>query len=142
MVDDSDSHEIGYAKPPKHTRFQKGKSGNLKGRPRQAPSFGSDLAAELQQTLTIVENGKRRTLTKQQAVFKMLTTAALKDVRAASVLLDFARKCGVGTDREAPERDAEGDADLLNDFVQRQQKQQDRPTSDLKTPVVGDEDNG
>ena len=36
MVDDSDTGETGYGKPPKHSRFQKGTSGNPQGRPRQA----------------------------------------------------------------------------------------------------------
>jgi hypothetical protein len=139
---DSESDEVGYGKPPKQTRFRKGTSGNPLGRPRQAPSFRSDLAAELQQTLAITENGRRLTLTKQQAVFKMLTTAALKDVRAASVLLDIARRCGVGTDSEIPERDAEDDSDLLDDFVQQQRKRLDHTTSGAKTSESGDDNNG
>jgi len=30
----ADQHEIGYGKPPKHSQFPKGKSGNLNGRPK------------------------------------------------------------------------------------------------------------
>lgn len=29
------NYEIGYKKPPKHTRWQKGQSGNKKGRPKK-----------------------------------------------------------------------------------------------------------
>ena len=29
------SYEVGYGKPPKHTQFKKGQSGNPKGRPKQ-----------------------------------------------------------------------------------------------------------
>jgi hypothetical protein len=143
MGQDSESDEVGYGKPPKKTRFRRGTSGNPLGRPRQAPSFRSDLAAELNQTLTITENGKRITLTKQRAVFRTLTTAALKDVRAASVLLDIARKYGVGTESETPKGgDAQEDAELLDDFVQQQRKRLDHTSSDAKTSESGDDNNG
>src|SRR5262249_39742173 len=33
----SASYEVGYRKPPRHTQFQKGQSGNPGGRPRRLP---------------------------------------------------------------------------------------------------------
>src|SRR6476646_2838285 len=38
---DQTRYEVGYGKPPKHSRFKKGQSGNPRGRKR---SFGLDLA--------------------------------------------------------------------------------------------------
>ncbi len=32
----SASYEVGYRKPPRHTQFQKGQSGNPGGRPRRS----------------------------------------------------------------------------------------------------------
>lgn len=39
--------EIGYKKPPRHTRFRKGQSGNPKGRPKGTQNLKTDLAEEL-----------------------------------------------------------------------------------------------
>jgi Family of unknown function (DUF5681) len=37
MPDNRDSdYQVGYGKPPQHTRFKKGESGNPAGRPRHA----------------------------------------------------------------------------------------------------------
>ena len=50
------AYEVGYAKPPKATRFQPGKSGNPKGRPkgsRKAPPAGA--AVEKLNTLVLQE---------------------------------------------------------------------------------------
>ena len=33
MADDDKDYEVGYKKPPKHTQFQPGQSGNPAGRP-------------------------------------------------------------------------------------------------------------
>ena len=33
------NHEVGYGKPPKHTRFKPGQSGNSKGRPKGVRNF-------------------------------------------------------------------------------------------------------
>ena len=40
MNADAAEYEIGYRKPPKHTQFKKGQSGNPKGRPKRSESFG------------------------------------------------------------------------------------------------------
>ena len=88
---------MGYAKPPKETRFTKGRSGNPKGRPKGARSLAADLRDELAERITLPENGKRRTLTKQQALVKRLVSDGLKgNHRAAAKLLDLAH--GLGDD--------------------------------------------
>jgi Family of unknown function (DUF5681) len=52
-------------KPPQHTKFVNGQIGNPKGRPKGAKNFKTLLLAELKKLLPIVENGKRRKITKQ-----------------------------------------------------------------------------
>ncbi|MGZ5825383.1 MAG: DUF5681 domain-containing protein [Croceibacterium sp.] len=81
-------YEIGYAKPPAHSRFQPGQSGNPRGRKKGSRGLKADLNAELASMLTIQINGKPVRGTRQQLMLKAIATrAATGDVRAAALLL-------------------------------------------------------
>jgi Family of unknown function (DUF5681) len=86
-------YKIGYGKPPKSGQFKRGKSGNPKGRPRASLKLATDLAAELNEQITVREDGKPRRVSKQRALIKSLMAKALQgDVRAnAAVLALYAR---------------------------------------------------
>jgi len=64
--------EVGYRKPPRRTRFRKGQSGNPRGRPSGAKSLSTMLREELNQRVIVVENGRRRKITKRQAIITQL----------------------------------------------------------------------
>src|ERR1700754_4025380 len=55
---------VGYRSPPEHSRWQKGQSGNPRGRPKGIASIESDLLAELGQFIQIKEGGKPKRITK------------------------------------------------------------------------------
>ena len=79
---------VGYGKPPRHTRFQKGRSGNPKGRPKRLENFAKLARRTLNEKIVIRENGERRTITKWQAALKQLVNkAASGDLRAIRELL-------------------------------------------------------
>jgi hypothetical protein len=81
-------YDIGYGKPPIHTQFPPGVSGNPRGRPKGSRGLKTDLHAELASTLTIQVNGKPVKGTKQRLVLMALATrAATGDVKAAAILL-------------------------------------------------------
>jgi len=86
-------YKVGYRKPPKSGQFKRGKSGNLKGRPKGSLKLATDLAAELNEQITVREDGKARRVSKQRALIKSLMAKALQgDVRAtAAVLALYAR---------------------------------------------------
>jgi hypothetical protein len=80
--------EVGFGKPPKHTRFRKGHSGNPKGRPRGSRNASTLLDEALKERVTISENGRRRKVTKLEAILKQLVNkAAGGDHRATQLLL-------------------------------------------------------
>ncbi len=86
----TDSYDVGYKKPPKHTQFQPGQSGNPNGRPKGTQNLATDLEEELSAKILVTEGGKQQQTTKQRAMLKTLFAKALKgETRAASVLINL-----------------------------------------------------
>jgi len=85
-------YEVGYGKPPRETRFVKGRSGNPRGRPRGAKSFNTLLSDKLNEPVTVAENGGRRKISKREAIVTQLVNrSAAADFRAIKILLDIVR---------------------------------------------------
>ena len=81
-------YSVGYGRPPAHTRFVKGRSGNPRGRPR-----GKSLARLLQEALaapvTVETDGRRHDTSIGEAVIDQLIERALNaDLRSTKLLLD------------------------------------------------------
>jgi hypothetical protein len=116
---DNDADDgIGYGRPPKHTRFRPGQSGNPKGRPSGVHNIATDILEEMREQIIVTEGGRTRRMSKQKAMVKSLLAKALKgDVRAVIVLLkklDDIEHAARG--RTDPDELSRNDQDILNDF--------------------------
>jgi hypothetical protein len=90
MSDESDDYDVGYGKPPRHTQFKPGQSGNSKGRPRSTRNFKTDLREELEAEVVVNEGGRTQTISRQKAMIKRTVEKALKgDLRATQMLAQW-----------------------------------------------------
>lgn len=122
------NYEVGYGKPPKHTRFGPGQSGNPKGRKKGARGLKTDLHAELVSRMTIQINGQAVTATKQQLMVKTLTArAAAGDIRAINALIDLVMQIFGADDRgKGAARLSPADEALLNQLLDERIEDTDR----------------
>ena len=85
-------YAVGYGKPPLHTRFQKGRSGNPKGRPRGRKNMSTLLSDALNGWVIVVENGRRKKITKREAIVTQLVNkSASADLKATQIVLAMLR---------------------------------------------------
>ena len=83
-------YKVGRGKPPLHTRFKKGHSGNPRGprpRPKNLPAL---LVAALNEPVVVTANGETRQITKREAVIAQLVDKSTgADLRATKMLIDM-----------------------------------------------------
>lgn len=68
--------KVGYCKPSKATRFQKGKAGNPAGRPRRNRSRLAVVESTLNERVPVTENGIRKRISKLGVMFKQVANKA------------------------------------------------------------------
>ena len=87
MPPESD-YEVGYGKPPKHSQFPKGQSGNPKGRPHGAKNLKTLLGEALNQQVAVNDNGRKRSMSKAEVMaMQLVNRAAQGDARATETVL-------------------------------------------------------
>lgn len=72
-----DSYEVGYKKPPRNTRFQKGRSGNPKGRPKGARGVDAVLKEIMNEKIAVKTAGGRQTMRRKVAMLHRAIDLAL-----------------------------------------------------------------
>jgi len=118
-------YKIGYGKPPRGRPFQKGQSGNPRG-PRRK-DMSALLTAALKEPVYATIDGKRRKITKRQAIVtQMVNESASANLRATKMLLDMMKEVEQKAGAAAPPEPAKltaSDREVVDLFVARLRRQ-------------------
>jgi outer membrane protein OmpA-like peptidoglycan-associated protein len=100
MAHDIES-EVGYRKPPKAFQFQKGRSGNPSGRPRNVPGI-PELLWEIanQKVLILGKNGSKHITILKAILTQVANKGATGDLKAAKLLVEMLARFPASMKRE------------------------------------------
>jgi hypothetical protein len=91
-----ESYEVGYQRPPKHSQFKPGQSGNPKGRPVGSLNVNTLLKRAITKKVTVREGEKTRQMPVVELMFQTHTTKAAKgDPRSATFIVNAISKGGL-----------------------------------------------
>lgn len=123
MTSKKTDYAVGYGKPPAHSRFKPGQSGNPKGRAKGTLNLKTDLSEELGERIRVREGegDSERSITKQRAMVKALMAKALKgDTRAMALLIALIAKHIEPELANAGETElSQTDQQILDEFLDR-----------------------
>jgi Family of unknown function (DUF5681) len=93
--------DVGYGKPPKHSRFKPGNNANPKGRPKRKPAAIADIVNDVSNGVTEYrERGQTKKATRWELAIRSHVKRALlgdlKSIEAVLLLLAHARSAGDG----------------------------------------------
>jgi hypothetical protein len=114
------SYDVGYGKPPAEYRFQKGQSGNPKGRPKGSKNIATIFRQAANERVVVVVKGKQRSITKLEAAAKQLANkAAQGDLKAMQMLLPQIAQLDASAVVEPIEVIAEDDKAVMASLLKR-----------------------
>ena len=98
----SKTYVVGFKKPPQHTRFRPGDSGNPGGRAKGVRNLATDVRRTLKGLIKVKEGGRSHKISAQAGMLLVLREKALKaDARALDRLLNLGIKFNNEPDSEA-----------------------------------------
>jgi hypothetical protein len=135
---DEGRYEVGYGRPPLHSRFKRGKSGNPKGRPKQSGNLRTIVKQVSDEQIQIRDGDRLRRMPRIEALVRTTFARALKDPKALPSLIVLLRQCGYGADHNEPAGDVLLGPEyqtIIDDFLARQGIEKDTSDEDVQ-PVL------
>src|SRR5437016_4200428 len=97
-------YTVGYKKPPQHTRFKPGQSGNTKGRPKKNKTLIDVLLKELRSSVMITVGSKSQKMSMLEAIVKQhISRAAKGDPRSTAMVLEVLKPSEIDQGNKLPE---------------------------------------
>ena len=116
------TYAVGFGRPPLHSRFKPGQSGNPKGRPKQSQNLRTIVKQVSNEQIQIREGDRPRRMPRMEALVRTTFTRAFKDPKALASLMVLLRQCGYGADHDEPAGDMLLGPDyhaIIDDFLAR-----------------------
>lgn len=115
--------KVGYGRPPKATRFPKGRSGNPSGKPRKSKtsSLADSVVRGLDQKITVVaQDGRKRRIRKGDALAEQIINTGLgKSISAAKLATDLERRAHESQKSVVDDALSPADEEIAADLIAR-----------------------
>ena len=118
---DEPAENVGPGRPPRHTRFKPGQSGNPGGRPKGSKNFATILQQQLRKKVTITVDGKPKRMAVQEVIARRLANDSMKGTTKAMELLIrlTSAKSDEGAGKDAARETVLPDKDALRRMQKR-----------------------
>lgn len=134
----SQDYQVGYGRPPVHTRYRPGQSGYPKGRPKGRRNTRTILDEILGQPAKVRQGNRTRKRSTLEAYLLSLVARALQaNNKEEDRLVTLLRLTGsLAEQPEAPKHEpvTEDDAAIVNDFLERHRGKVEIPTPLAEAP--------
>jgi hypothetical protein len=126
----SDAYAVGYRKPPLHSRFRAGQSGNPAGRRQGMRNLKTDVRRTLSTPIKVKEGGRTRNKSTQEGALMVLREKALRgDARALDRIIELAKLFNNDAAESGPTQPLEADDQAILDAYVAQRSAAMTPTT-------------
>jgi hypothetical protein len=119
-------YEVGRGRPPKHSQFKDGQSGNPRGRPKGRPNRKTLIQRMLDEKVTVKTAGGTKRISAAEAATRRVFELAMKgDWKALELFLRWVEACNADNDNATEPSSAEED-EILAAFTRQVMEREKR----------------